>query len=344
MNDASAREETDIGSGPRDAVALATEALRACLAGRIAEGAALYRQALRATDGCLLPVGRHVQLLAGSGLPDAAALVERAGWQAGADLSTGRLARGGDPHEAVAEYEAFFARGRANARMMANYLVGLSRIGAAAKLAAASDPRVLFRQTALPVDGPIGEFLGRVANALLGAENGRFRTSDRSLRNMARVPATHKCDHPDIVTLHGSVGHLIGAYIADVRASGHPIASWLSSDFHLDSWAVISDGLGHSAPHIHTGCWVVAVAYIAAADQGAADGGAGSMRIGPPPDGNAACAGWPDLTVAPTPGTVAIMPAYYTHWTIPLRAPGVRISVAFNAADTAHRRRPPSGP
>jgi hypothetical protein len=107
----------------------------------------------------------------------------------------------------------------------------------------------------------------------------------------------------------------------------------------LRSWGVISDASGYNVPHLHIGCWVVAVAYIASENPGAADKDSpGAMRIGAAVGGDATCAGWPELTVAPIPGTVAIMPAYYTHWTVPLRGPGRRISVAFNVHEMRNER------
>lgn len=319
----------DGGDGP-SADQLSLQALRHFRAGAASEGRTAYRRALGALGGSDLPVQRHAQLLAGTGLADAARFVLSAGLHAGADLSTGLVARKGDPHAAAAEYEELFARGVTNARMVSDYLVALSRAGASAKLAAVVDPDLLFRPAVLPGGDSVGPLLARVSEALLQAGSRRFQKANRSIRNMERVLKTHKIADPAIADLHEAVRVLIATYIADVTASAHIIAQWLRAEFDLHSWGVICEDaeVGFSAPHIHTGCWVVAVAYIAGHDPTAAGG---AMRIGPAAAGDAACAGWPDITVAPTPGTVVIMPAFYTHWTEPLRRPGLRISVAFNA-------------
>ena len=44
-------------------------------------------------------------------------------------------------------------------------------------------------------------------------------------------------------------------------------------------------------------------------------------RIGPPPDALHAAA-WPDVTIPASPGVLALMPSYFTHWTNPLGEPG----------------------
>jgi hypothetical protein len=308
---------------------LALRALRECHAGNIADGTARYRQALRAPGGFRLPVGLHARMLEGAGRHDAAETILRDGALASADLAVARLS---DPVSASAEYEALFARGLANAHMMANYTACLSHIGASEKLAAATDPRALFRRTTLSFDGPREPYLRRIGQVLRDAE--QFENTRRSIRKMGRVPRTHELAEPGLLALHDTVRGEIARYISDVAASGQMIGPWLPSAIDLHSWSVISEDAGYNVPHIHLGCWIVAVAYIAwddAAAIGASSGG--ELRGGPPAGGDAACPGGPDLTVAPLPGTLVIMPAYFTHWTVPLQRPGLRISVAFNVHD-----------
>lgn len=310
--------------------ALILEALRELHAGRIAAGASLYRRALDAADLATVPFVRHIRMLEGSGHAGGAMAVTREALRAGADLAPRASEPGRDPREAAAEYEALFARGIANAQMMANYMSALSRAGDAERLAAVAAPELLFRRVELPVSGDREAYLARLTSALLNARTREFQEATKSLRQMERVLKTHQHDHPDVRALHRSVRALIRDYIDRVAGSSHRIAPWLSPDFHLHSWGVISEGGGHSAPHIHAGCWVVAVAYIAGAER---EDGAGSLEIGASLDGDAQCGGWPRLRIAPIPGTVVIMPAFYTHWTRPLDGSGLRISVAFNAAE-----------
>ena len=252
------------------AESLALQAMRSFRAGLIAEGGRQYRRALETHGGNDMPVRRHVQLLEGTGLDEAAALVLRAGLSAGADLSSGLLARDGDPYEAVDEYEALFAKGIANARMMSDYLVALSRTGASDKLAAAMDPARLFRKTLLDIPDDREAFLDRVSRALVHSHARSYQTANKSIRDLERVPETERMDDPDVIALHAAVRRQIAEYINEIAASDHMIAPWVYREFDLHSWAVISEDAGFSAPHIHGGCWVVAVAYVAGDDENAA--------------------------------------------------------------------------
>ena len=112
------------------------------------------------------------------------------------DLTSDPIAHHRDPQQAVTEYEALFARGAANARMMANYLAALSLVGASAKLAAANDPGLLFRRTTLNIGEPIEPFLAQVADALLRAHTREFETARKSLREIERVRRTNTRDDP----------------------------------------------------------------------------------------------------------------------------------------------------
>jgi hypothetical protein len=312
---------------------LALDALRECHAGRADHGVALYRAALRRPGGFRMKVGIHAAMLERAGRGDIAERLLLEGVRASADVTT--TERGGDA-AAIADYERCFARGLANAYMVANYTVCLSRAGAADKLAAITDPARLFRQTTLTADGPDDTFLTRVADALMQARGRAHQPAYRSVRNLDRVPRTHELDHPDLVALHRAVAREVGAYVTDVAASGHPVGAWLPRRLRLHSWGVVSNADGYNVPHIHLGCWLVAVVYIAAdvpAVRGSGDGGL--LRVGPSRAGDASCAGWPDLAVAPTPGSIVIMPAFYTHWTVPMQQPGLRISVACNVHDAS---------
>lgn len=322
------------------ATAIALEAIRLCQRGDQAAGVARYRDALVATGGHALPVGLHVALLAGSGYAAAADLIRKAGMLRGVDLSTCGWIRGGSAAAAVTEYQMLLEQGIGTASMIERYMNALSFVGDAHTLAQLAAPGTLFRQTVLP-----DALLRRVTDlsaALTQAPGRRFEQQRRSVRGMDRVPDTHRLADERVVELHSVVRTLIAAYLGDVAASGHVIAQWLPRDFSLQSWCVISDGSGgYNAPHTHAGCWTVAVVYVEG--QPASRSGRdepGMLRIGPSPGGNAQCGGWPDLAVAPTPGTVVIMPGFYTHWTVPVSGGGTRISVAFNVVNRLDQNDP----
>jgi hypothetical protein len=120
--------------------------------------------------------------------------------------------------------------------------------------------------------------------------------------------------------------------LSNITGAAHLISPWLPDQFELRSWAMISDGAGHNVPHVHYGHWVSGVVYVEGEDPALFDtDDAGMFRVVAGVDGDPACPGWPDISVAPVPGTIVLMPSYYTHWTVPLRRPAsTRISVAFN--------------
>jgi hypothetical protein len=96
---------------------------------------------------------------------------------------------------------------------------------------------------------------------------------------------------------------------------------------------MISHGDGYNVPHIHPKGWITGVLYIAGPNRAeAGNSSPGALRVGSPPS-VVGSAGWPDITVAPAPGTLVLMPSYYTHWTVPLGRPGLRIAIAFDVID-----------
>lgn len=309
---------------------LALDAIRACQRGDVDAGVQQYREALAAPDGLSLPVGLHTALLAGAGHHDAAAAIRTAGMVLGLDLSTCWWARKGDPAAAVTEYQQLFAKGIGTPCMVEHYQEALSVVGDAEMLARVSAPGTLFRAARLPVT--LDPVLGDAAAALRHASSRQFEENRRSIRAMDRVINSHRLADPGVVAIHAAVHALVAAYLSDVKQSGHLIAPWLPADFELRSWGVISDGRGgYNAPHTHSGCWTVAVAYLEGEDPRATGrGDQGVLRVGPSEGGNADCAGWPNLSVAPIPGTVVIMPGFYTHWTMPITDGAGRVSLAFN--------------
>ena len=122
----------------------------------------------------------------------------------------------------------------------------------------------------------------------------------------------------------------VAHYIANWTQGDHVISRWVPRTFKVSAWAMISHGDGYNVPHIHHEGWISGVLYVAGPDRAdAGDSSPGALRIGPPPD-VVESAGWPDITVTPAPGTLVLMPSYYTHWTVPLGRPGLRIAIAFD--------------
>jgi len=94
----------------------------------------------------------------------------------------------------------------------------------------------------------------------------------------------------------------------------------------IHAWCLISQGPGRLDRHSHKRGWVTCVYYPVGVPDGEKGG---DLVVGPPEDG-AAAPGWPHARIRPRAGLLVLMPSYYTHWTIPYDAPGLRVSIAVD--------------
>jgi hypothetical protein len=177
------------------------------------------------------------------------------------------------------------------------------------------------------------KFWERIAATLLQerAET-NWQDSVQSVRKMHVVQLSQHGD-PDIRRCLAEVCYHVGQYFAVAR----PIETVLQwpREFKILPWATISVGDGYNVPHIHHEGIISGVLYVAGPVEMGADGyPSGALRVGPPPEIINAT-GWPDVAIAPKPGTLVLMPSYFTHWTIPLGRPGLRISIAFDVIDSS---------
>jgi len=318
-----------------DAHAQALIAMRSCLSGDTSEGVRQYQLALKASGGPSLPVGLHCQQLEMRGLHSEAQAIRRAGALFGADLSVAGLVRKRSPALAVTEYRKHITRGEMNAQMVANYLECLSLCAEGSAMRQFTDPELLLKERQLPVDRCDGATLERATRRLYDSSDRVLMSATKSIRNMDRVERTHLDPDPDIQTLHHLVLGEVMAYRDELVRAGHPYGLSIPPNLKLESWAVLSSGTGHNVPHIHGKCWIVAVLYLAWKPGPSATGDCGSLQVGPGLDGDPSCSGWPRASVMPRPGKLVLMPAYFTHWTVPLGGPGQRVSMAFNAGAVA---------
>jgi hypothetical protein len=330
----------DINAIPREArMSLsATDAQRAislCAKGAIDDGIALYRQVLKAkSEGAepfSLPIGIHLQCLEQLGLEQAAQVIRRDGLEAGQNLNA-RYALGKSPGAVVAEYRELFARGLVNATMVADFLVQLSKLGKRPEMEPFLDAEQLVRRTVLSIDD--GEnFWRRLAAVLLRRQTEKnFLAASQSVRGMHKI-AIAKLADSGVQRVLSELEQEVRRHIAGLRASGRSPSGWIPQRFGIEPWALISTGHGYNTPHIHPKGWLSGVVYVSGPDEIGDDGcPIGALRIGPP-EGIENPEGWPNLTVAPRPGTLILMPSYFTHWTVPIGKPELRISIAFDVAD-----------
>jgi hypothetical protein len=169
---------------------------------------------------------------------------------------------------------------------------------------------------------------------LLDAESSdTWEEATLSVRKMHKIADLSRRPHHLIQSTLAELDRQVARYVTNWRKSAHPISRWVPGKFRTSSWAIISHGEGYNVPHTHKDGWISGVLYVAGADcTGDGPDSPGALRIGPPP-GIEDISGWPNISIAPTPGTLVLMPSYYTHWTVPLGRPGLRISIAFDVID-----------
>jgi len=321
-----------------DALAGAGMAVALCCRGDVEKGIALYRQVLDKTgDPAILgrlPVGLHLRLLHDAKREEAAAVLQRLLLSAGLNVSLG-ASLDKPPAEIADEYRALFARGIGNAKMMADYLVHASSLGDTEEVTSLLDVGRYFRRTTVEVADALSgaAYWTSLAETLLAycsADN--WQEDCRSVRHMHRLRLTGHRD-PRLQAVLDVLHEQAARYLEALRKDPGRLEAWIPDDFTLETWALVSPGYGFNLPHIHPKGFATGVLYVSGPDAMGADGyPVGALRIGPP----AAVGrreGWPDIGVAPVPGTLVLMPSYFTHWTTPLGKPGLRISIAFDIND-----------
>jgi len=309
----------------------AAAAIALCRAGAIEDGIALYRKILKQTD--TLPVGLHLRFLQSSGLHDIAHIIRKEALAAGADLCVNEAMEMA-PLAIANEYSDLFSQGLINARMISNYLVALCKLGARDELGAIIDPDKRLEITQLTFEESGTAHWKLLEQILLDAEsNDTWEEATLSVRKMHKISHLDRRPGQLIQSTIAELDRQVARYVTNWRKSDHPISRWVPDRFRISTWAIISHGEGYNVPHTHKDGWVSGVLYVtgpACADDGL--DAPGALRIGPPP-GVEDISGWPNISIVPTPGTLVLMPSYYTHWTVPLGRPSLRIAIAFDAIE-----------
>jgi hypothetical protein len=310
----------------------AARAIALCRMGAVGDGIALYRKVLKSEVAWLLPVGLHLKMLQSFGLHDAADTIRRSALAAGANTCISAV-MGRSPAVIVDEYRALFAQGLINATMVSSFLVALSKLGVRDELAALLDPNRLFCMAQVTVGESAASHWKSLERVLLEAEvDDTWQEAVQSVRKMHNINLNLHADRLVQMTL-AEIDRRAAHYLANWTKSDHVLSRWVPRTFGVSHWAMISHGDGYNVPHTHPKGWITGVLYVAGPDRAdAGEGSPGALRIGPPSD-VVDSAGWPDITVAPAPGTLVLMPSYYTHWTVPLGRPGLRIAIAFDVID-----------
>lgn len=307
----------------------AARALQLIRQGAVAEGVEQYIDVLDRTHHAL-PCGLHLRMLEGEGCDGSAQLRARV-LCAGGDLRVS--ATGAASPDVLDEYLALFADGAINAHMIGRYLIAASGLGRHDEVALLTSPDLLARRSLAPPDHvTTDEWLRRIGDALLAADDRtEWREEAQSVRKMHFVSRPEAIADETLEQLFARLRTEVVDYIANRRPAEHPVLRWVPESFTIHPWAVISRGDGYHVPHTHSRGWLSGVFYVAWVHEPDDDGGA--LHVGRPSSIPAGTPGWPDVSLPPVPGTLVLMPSYFTHWTVPLQRPGLRLAVAFDVID-----------
>lgn len=136
-----------------------------------------------------------------------------------------------------------------------------------------------------------------------------------------------------IAELEAEILRLASQYRSALESDpGHPFVARTPQDWTLSVWGVVMQTAGHQIPHIHPAAWLSGVYYpklpeILGDDAG---GKAGWIEFGKPPAHFHNAREPETLSVRPEPGLMVLFPSYFYHHTIPFKADGTRISIAFD--------------
>jgi len=141
-------------------------------------------------------------------------------------------------------------------------------------------------------------------------------------------------DDPRALALEALIHEAVSRYLQQLPVEpDHPWLARRPPRWSLTAWGVVLDDQGHQVPHAHPSGWVSGVLYVVL--PGTIDAGdtahAGWIEFGRPPDEIPLSVQPQVQLLAPERGMMVLFPSYLYHRTIPVRAAGPRISIAFDA-------------
>jgi uncharacterized protein (TIGR02466 family) len=161
-----------------------------------------------------------------------------------------------------------------------------------------------------------------------------YKTPDVAIRQAWRHNDILNSDAPACRALAGEIRTQVNRYIANLPPeTSHPFVASQPAEFRIEAWAVVSGAESHHRPHVHPRAWASGVYYVVCpAISREASSERGWLRIGPPAEYGSISDqdGWQTRMVAPEPGTLVLMPAYFFHDTSPMGVDQERICIAFD--------------
>lgn len=160
-----------------------------------------------------------------------------------------------------------------------------------------------------------------------------YDTPDNAIHKAWRHNDILNADGPACRALATEIRAQVDRYIANLPPeTSHPFLASRPEKFRIKAWAVVSGGESHHRPHIHPRAWASGVYYVICPEiSREKNSHRGWLRVGPPAEyGISEDDGWPTRMVAPEPGTLVLMPAYFYHDTSPMGVDQERICIAFD--------------
>ena len=140
---------------------------------------------------------------------------------------------------------------------------------------------------------------------------------------------------PGCLTAFGAaVNRAVTAATAEWLGAGlgkHPLMAPATQNWSLRAWGTVLRAGGQQTPHLHPLGWISGVYYVYLPPDMAANASeAGWLEFGRPPErffGNERPA---VKRYKPLAGRLILFPSWFWHQTVPFKAEGERISIAFD--------------
>jgi hypothetical protein len=246
-----------------------------------------------------------------------------------ASIESGDLARLRD------QAAALVSHGVAYSTVIAALAIAEARSGNRAAVEFLVDYDRLFSSTvmAAPEGGDQAAFMRALAAELRVGVHYHDNPSGRAIRRAWKRSIDGDAEGPAIRAWLAGVRDAVDRYAAALPDDpGHPFVASRPASYAIEAWAVVSNGDSFHTPHIHQTAWMSGVYYVVCPAVSRVPGSRrGWLQVGPPAKhGVSADQGWGARMVAPEPGALVLMPAYFFHGTEPMGADEERICIAFD--------------
>jgi tetratricopeptide (TPR) repeat protein len=227
--------------------------------------------------------------------------------------------------------QALIARGIRYAPVLAASALASAVLGDTQAAAALVDYDRFFRLIPDVVpDNTDTDFFNALASEIKTGLTFHDGAGTRAIRQAWRNDRVMESPLPACRAFAGEIRRQVARYIDALPASDHAFIAARPRDFDITAWAVLSHGEGHHIPHIHPKAWLSGVYYVVRPDIACAPGQRGWLRVGPPHGLDHQTSGWQERLIAPGPGNLVLMPAYFFHETRPMGVDQERICIAFD--------------